>query len=65
MCNKKEYTCSQCGCEIKPDKIDGDVQLINEFDLLCEDCKFEYEKEIREQELSDDAEENDDNEFFE
>jgi hypothetical protein len=31
---------------------------------MSEDCKFEYEKEIREQELVDEEEENDDYEFF-
>ena len=60
MPKEKEYTCSQCGCTITVDE-----EIIDVNDLLCEDCKFEYEKEIREQELLEEEEENDDNEFFE
>lgn len=63
MCEGKEYYCSQCGCSVSIDNYEGDPQLLNENDLICEDCKFEYEKEIREQELPN-YEENDDNEFF-
>ena len=58
----KEYFCSQCGCELNIGNLDP--ELIDVNDLLCEDCKFEYEKVIREQELLDEEEENDDNEFF-
>ncbi|MDA3887171.1 MAG: hypothetical protein PF638_16410 [Candidatus Delongbacteria bacterium] len=43
MCEDKEYTCSQCGCELNIGNIDP--ELIDVNDLLCEDCKFEYEKE--------------------
>ena len=62
---EKKYSCSQCGCTINAGELQGDVELIEVNDLLCEDCKFEYEKEIREQELLEEDEENDDNEFFE